>query len=64
MCGQVCMYHDAGKDMRALIRAFEWYLDGKAPSAGSGRVKFQAQFKPIPFFFFKCVIELVFLKNK
>jgi SNF2 family DNA or RNA helicase len=39
---QVCIYHDNGKDTRALIRAFEWYHDGRAPSPpGTGRLKFQ-----------------------
>jgi chromodomain-helicase-DNA-binding protein 7 len=38
----VCMYHDGGRDMRALIRAFEWYQDGRAPQFGSSsRLKFQ-----------------------
>ena len=36
----VCLYHDAGKDMRALIRAFEWYYDGRAPPVGANRFKF------------------------
>jgi chromodomain-helicase-DNA-binding protein 7 len=41
----VCVYHDAGKDMRALIRAFEWYHGGTAPrpahAHSAARYKFQ-----------------------
>jgi chromodomain-helicase-DNA-binding protein 7 len=41
----VCVYHDAGKDMRALIRAFEWYHGGVAPRPGVAQAQNQYKFQ-------------------
>lgn len=54
---QVCAYHDNGKDTRALIRAFEWYHNGRAPMPpGSGRLKFQVCY--VCFYIYVSIIML------
>ena len=38
---ECCMYHDRGKDMRQLIRTFEWFWPGAIPGKPSDDLKFQ-----------------------